>query len=117
MAKDRGATWRVLKGEEQDLRTTPSQAVFPIQRQLFAPDTGGLRVSGTVKMRMRKLQKKLNIQSKKQIPEKSGLATVVFPTQLVVRSPAPGAICAQRQEAVVSLQGLGLEGHCTLVVH
>lgn len=62
MIKDGGATFRVLKGEEQGLSTLlPIKLLFPHKNNT---ETGGLRVSGIVKTHMIKLQKKFKIQVK-----------------------------------------------------
>lgn len=65
--------------------------LFPYKDKVLS-DTGSLRVSEIVKMHMIKLQKMFKII--KQVPEKSGLATAVLPTKLMVQQPALGAICA-----------------------
>lgn len=60
MVKDSGATFRVLKGEEQGLQ--PS--CYSHTKTMVLTDTGGLRVSGIVKTHMIKLQKKFKNQVK-----------------------------------------------------
>lgn len=71
-------------------------------------------MSGVVKTHKRKFQK-LNIQVKESNSRKVRVGHCC-PSYLAAESSIE-ATCAQRQEALASVQCLGLEGPCTWVAH